>query len=140
MPPDWAVAKVSAALQAGLRVPEIEQLLIAKGVSPANAAAIVTNVIEGRVRDTRTHSEQGERQVLVHRVASALVGCVCLLLAYWFGEGLSAGRTLLSILLPLACIWFPDFMEHTVPPPVLRSAAWLLLLVIAGYRVFLLTV
>ncbi len=73
-------------------------------------------------------------------VASAAMACACLLLGYWFGGGLSAARTLLSILVPLGCIWYPEMMDRAVPAPLLRGAAWLVLVVILGYRVFLLCV
>jgi hypothetical protein len=42
MLPDWAVANADASLKIGLSVPDIEQRLVAQGLSPTTAAAVVT--------------------------------------------------------------------------------------------------
>jgi hypothetical protein len=49
-PPEWAVAKVEAALNVGLSVPEIEKLLVAKGMSPSMAAGVVSKKRQEKAR------------------------------------------------------------------------------------------
>lgn len=139
-PPDWAVEYVRASLRIGLSVPDIEQRLVARGLTPAVAAAVVTSVLEGQVGGRFESLEQGERRQLVYWVLSGVVACACLLLAYWFGGGLSVGKTALWVLMPLACIWFPDRLPLSANSTGVRLSAWLLLLVIGGYRIVLLLI
>ena len=129
--PDWAVDHARAALQLGKSGPETEQLLVARGLSPASAEATVTKLIEDQI-GRQTRSEQvTEKRKFYHRALSALVGSVAILLGYWFGGGLSAGRTLVAVLFPVACIWFPDLMESNrdkrlygaTPGAILRSVS-----------------
>jgi hypothetical protein len=136
--PDWAVSQASAALKVGLTVPEIEQQLVAKGLSPSTAAAVVNAVLDGRLRASSAPPGPGDGALAAHRVASAVAVCVCLGLAYAFGGGLSVGRTTLLLLLPVACIWWADALESEYPPALVRWTAWVVLLVIVGYRAVLL--
>jgi hypothetical protein len=131
----WAVEEAGALLRMGQSVPEIEQRLVARGLTPAAAAAAVRSALEERARAPLDDTEEAEPGDRVHRILSALVGCVCLVLAYSFGEGLSAAKTLISILGPLACIWFPEILGRS---PLSRWAGWFVLLLICGYRVVLL--
>jgi hypothetical protein len=137
--PDWAIEYVRAALRLDLSVPEIERNLVGKGVSPAAAAAVVTSVLEERVHRQPGASEEGERVERLHRILSAVVACICILLGYWYGAGLSAGKTLLWVLLPLACIWFPDLLPSRTPKGLIRWVGWGLLLLVGGYRILLLS-
>jgi hypothetical protein len=136
--PDWAIAHASAALKIGQTVPRIEQQLVAKGLSPATAAAVVNAVLEGRLQTGSALPGPGEGALTAHRLASAVAACLCLGLAYAFGGGLSVGRTTLWLLLPVACIWWAEVLAGTAPPSLVRWGAWLVVLAIAGYRVVLL--
>lgn len=138
MLPDWAVAQANAALKIGQTVPQIEQQLVAKGVSPSAAAAIVNAVLEGRLRTSASPSGPSEGALTVHRAASAVAVCVCLGLAYAFGGGPSVGWTISWLLLPVACIWWAEGLADTAPPSLVRWVAWFVVLVIGCYRVVLL--
>src|SRR5205823_2465715 len=48
--PDWPAERARAALKVGLSVPDVERQLVAKGLSPEAAAAVVRGVLEERVR------------------------------------------------------------------------------------------
>jgi hypothetical protein len=135
--PDWALAQASAALKIGMSVPDVEQRLVAKGLSPSTASAVVTAVLEGRLRASQEVSGHNERAVTAHRAASAVAVCICLALAYAFGGGLSVVVTALALLTPVACIWWAEALTSAFPPAV-RWTAWVVLLFIAGYRVLLL--
>ncbi len=139
-PPDWAVQHARAAMNVGLAVPEIEQRLIAKGLTPTEAAAVVTGVLEERLQiGTPPHETDQGRTVA--RIVSLAAALVCLLLAYAFGGGPSAARSLLGVLPALACIWFPEWAALSADPDwtaAARGVGWLLLLLLAGYRIMLL--
>jgi hypothetical protein len=138
-PPDWAKAQATAALKIGLSVPEIEQGLVAQGLTPSTASAAVNAALEDRLRATAAPLDAGDRALTAHRLASAFAVCVCLGLAYAFGGGESVGRTVLWLLLPVACIWWADLFASDYPPALIRWAAWVLLIVIGVYRVVLLS-
>jgi hypothetical protein len=121
-----------------MSVPDIEQRLVGKGLPSSTAAAVVTAVLEGRLRTSQEASGASERAVTAHRAASAVAVCICLALAYAFGGGPSVGRTALSLLLPVACIWWAEVLTANSPPTLVRWVAWVVLLLIAGYRVLLL--
>jgi hypothetical protein len=135
--PDWAVAQASAALKLGMSVPDIEQRLVTKGLSPSTATAVVTAVLEGRLRESPAAPGPSEGALTAHRTASAVVACICLVLAYAFGGGPSVGRTALWLMLPVACIWWAEVLTDGSPPTLVRWASWILLLLIGGYRVVL---
>lgn len=140
-PPDWALEHAAVSLRVGHGVPEIEQRLVARGLDPATAAAAVTQVLEGGVRGEFAPLAAAEGGQFLHGALAVVVGCVCLGLAYWFNGGISAARTLLWLLGPLACVWFPNWMDgstHPVRVLLLRWCGWLAILAILGYRVWLL--
>lgn len=141
-PPDWAVEQVRASLRLGLSVPEIEQRLVAQGLTAAAAAAVVSGVLEEGLRDRFEPIEEEDRSLRVHRALSGLIAGACLLLAYWFGGSMSAGKTLFfGILPPLGCIWFSGAMTgdaDSTRAAFLRGCGWLLLLAILGFRIVLL--
>ena len=132
------MAEADAALKLGLTAPQIEQRLVAKGLSPSMASAVVMGVLEGRLRAAEP-SAGSEKSRTAHGIASILVGLLCLMLAYGFGGGLSVAKTFLGMMLPLATIWWPEVMDSYLPPAILRWVAWLALLTIVVYRVVLLT-
>jgi hypothetical protein len=139
--PDWAVESADAWLRVGRTVPEIEQRLVERGLPPAVAAAAVTRALERQLR--RQHEPFGEGEVgeRWHRILSAAAGCVCLLIAYWYGGGRSAGYTLIWIVWPLAGIWFPEAITRSSDPDrtaAARWVGWLVLLFLGGCRLVLL--
>lgn len=136
--PAWAVAQASAALKIGLPVHQIEEQLVAKGLDPATATAVVNAVLEGQLRTGAESPGPSDSALRLHRLASLLALCACLGLAYAFGGGLSVGRTIRLLFLPIACIWWAEMLEDNAPPALLRWVAWLVVLLIAGYRVVLL--
>ena len=137
--PDWATSQAEAGLRIGQTVPEIEQRLVAKGLSPSIAAAAVNAVLERHLRSSPALSVLSERSLTAHRAASALVVCLCLVLAYLYGGGESVGRTIPLILLPVVCIWWAEVFAGAGTSSLTRWVAWLVLLVVAGYRVLRLT-
>lgn len=137
-PPDWALAHARAALRLGLSVPEVEQRLVAKGLSPSTAAAAVNVVLEDRVQASSAFAGPSERAVTAHRAAAAVAACLCLGLAYAFGGGLSAARTVLWLFVPVAYIWWAETLSSS-PPAAVRWTAWVVVLLVGAYRVVLLT-
>jgi hypothetical protein len=141
--PDWAVDYACASLEIGTSVPGIEQKLVARGLSPEVATAVVTKALEDRLRKQSGSAQQKERRHRIHRVLSAVVGCACVLLAYLSGGGLYPGRTFWVILVSLACIWFPDEIGSNerlgfsaagpTPAIVVRVVGWVLLLLMTLY-------
>jgi hypothetical protein len=136
--PDWALDHARAALRLGLSVPEVEQRLVAKGLAPSTATAVVNAILEGHLQATSEPSGSSEDAATAHRAASAVVACMCLGLAYAFGGGESVGRTVLWLLLPVACIWWAEVFEAN-SPTLVRWTAWAVLLLIGMYRTVLLT-
>lgn len=136
--PDWAADYVRVCLQVGMSVPDIQLRLVTRGMSAATAAAVVDQVLESRGRERLQEHDAGEWGELLHRVLSAVLGIICLWLAYRFGSGLSAGRTLIGVLGPVACIWFPEAMGGRHGEVAVRWFGWLALVAILGYRVALL--
>ena len=138
---DWAVESADAWLRVGRTVPEIEQRLVERGLPPEVAAAAVTRALERQLR--RQHEPFGEGEVgeRWHRILSAAAGCLCLLIAYWYGGGRSAGYTLIWIVWPLAGIWFPEAITRSSDPErtaAARWVGWLVLLFLGGCRLVLL--
>jgi hypothetical protein len=136
--PDWAIAHASAAPKIGQTVPQIEQQLVSKGLSAATATAVVNAVLEGRLQAGSAPPGPTDGALMAHRVASVVAVCLCLGLAYAFGGGLSVGRTILWLLLPVGCIWWAEMQPDNAPPSLIRWVAWLVVVLIAGYRVILL--
>src|SRR5579884_3819536 len=81
-PSDGAGERASELLPAGVRAPHLERELVAQGLSPEAAAAVVDKVLEERVRQQLQPLRQTDRHRLVHRLLSAAVGAVCVLAAY----------------------------------------------------------
>jgi hypothetical protein len=128
-------------LRMGLEVSQVEQRLVADGLSPEAATAIVAQVLGEGFRQRVAALARAERRDRLHQMLSGVVGCACLGFAYWRFGPESAGRTLLVILLPLASIWFPDgiaayiggsFPLGTWRGVFIRWCAWLVLIVVSG--------
>jgi hypothetical protein len=127
--PIWALARVDAALKLGQSLPEIEQGLVAKGLPPTMATAVVTNVLASQVRTSR-QTGPSKVSVLAHRIAVVVAIVVCLGLAYANGGRSSAGRTALLLVLPVGLIWFPGARKRLSiaerdDPSRTRSYWWL---------------
>jgi hypothetical protein len=137
--PDGAIEYARAALKLGISVPEIEKRLVEKGLTPALATAVVNGLLTAQTKERFEPLPDSEGGDLIHRLMSIIVTGVCLILAYKYNEGLSVGLTLIWILGPLACIWFPDHLT-THPPEGLRALGWLILILIGVYRVVMLVV
>lgn len=135
--PDGAAERVEELLPTGVSAPQLERELVGQGYSPEAAAAVVDKLLEERVRQQFHPLEQTDRHRRVHGLLSVAVGGACVLLAYWFFGTWPACRTFLNVLLPLACIWFPDEMGGyvrtfasrgpSVPGVFIRYCAWLVL-------------
>jgi len=138
--PDEVIRYARASLKLGISVPEIEKRLIAKGLTPVAATAVVNSILDAQAQERFEPLADGEGGVLLHRLLSVIVACGCIILGYKYGEGLSAGITLIWVLLPLACIWFPGYLTQRTPAGLIRAMGWLVLLLIGGYRIVLLIV
>ena len=124
--PDWAIQYVGASLRVGITVPEIQKRLVGKGLSPQAATALVTSVLENRVRGQLQPLDDEERAQRLHRLLSAVVGGACLLLGYCYGGAFSALIVATWILLPLVCIWTSGSL--------IRLAAWVVLVLVFCWR------
>ncbi|HVS34389.1 MAG TPA: hypothetical protein VMS17_02340 [Gemmataceae bacterium] len=139
---DWAMEHVRAALRAGLRVPDIERQLVAKGLAPEIAEALVTNVLGERVRGEQPETPGLDRWRTLHWILSGAVACLCLLLAFLFGGAYSVGIAIVWLLTPVAFIWFADLHARwakqyrigAVPGAAIRWAGWFLLAIYFLYR------
>jgi hypothetical protein len=129
-------------LHSGVAAPEIERRLASRGLSPGAAAAVLDKVLGDRARRRVEPLYQSEGRTRLHRIVSGVVGAVLVVFAYGFLGTWSACRTAIGILLPLACIWFPDAMAFRrlrslgspVGGMVLRWGGWLVLLAVGIYR------
>lgn len=140
--PNWAVEHARAALNIGMKAPEVEQLLVAKGLTPGEASSVVMSILEGRVAGALAPVASGERSRLVHMVLSVMVAGICLALVYQFGGGGPTAWTLVCILPGLAGIWLPGMMawEWGLGPRGCRAAGWAWLLLSGGGRVWLVAI
>jgi hypothetical protein len=122
-------------MRLGLSVPEIEQRLVARGLTTAAATAAVTSALEERARGPLELPEESEPGRWIHRLLSVAAACVCLALAYQYGGSFSLGKTLIWVAAPLGCVWFSEVFGGSA---ILRWCGWFVLLLIGGYRVVLL--
>jgi hypothetical protein len=105
--PAWALAHADAALQCGLKAPEIEALLIKKGLSPATATAVVPRCMELRIQAVQRLGRRAARWKMINRAASLVVAAGFLVVG-WLVDGPHLFLMIAaSLLFPLACIWFP---------------------------------
>jgi hypothetical protein len=120
--PDWAIEHARASLRVGLKVPEIEHRLIARGLTAGAATSAVTKALEDRIREEVEPKERERRRSRMHRIMSgALVGAYIIIITLRTGEIESVIYALGAFLLPLACIWFGDELgSATGPTGILR--------------------
>jgi hypothetical protein len=142
--PDWAFEHARASLRIGLKVPEIEQRLVAHGLSSEAATSIVTKALEDRIREENEPKERARRRLRLHRILSAaLVGACIIIIAFRTGEVGPPIYALGRFLFPLACIWFGDelgwatgliglrpYITFPTPGPFVRLGGWLVLLLL----------
>jgi hypothetical protein len=140
--PSWAVERARAALKTGMKAPEVEQHLIAKGLDPATANQVVMSILEGHVGAALASRESEDRLRATERVASVLVAGVCLVLVYWFGGAAPTVWTLVCILPGLAGIWLPEMMvwEWKTAATNCRVGGWAWLLLVGVGRVILVAI
>ena len=83
--PDWALESARTSLKMGLKMPDIEKLLVARGLTPDVASAVVTRALEERVRGHFEPMKERERSENLHRIFSLFVGFVCIVLGFLYG-------------------------------------------------------
>lgn len=108
--PGWEIDRARALLESGVNVAEIERRLIADGLPAEAATAVVEKALEERVRKKLEPVARAEGRQRIHRVLSVLMAASYTFLVYWHLGFLSAFRFGIGLLLPVACIWFPDAM------------------------------
>jgi hypothetical protein len=138
-PPEWAVTFARGALRIGMRVPEIEQHLVSRGLSADEANGIVMGLVEGDVRQQAAPLAETEYGKPIRLLLSLAICGACLALAYWYGAGLSVGRSLIFLFPVLGSIWVPALTDTEDSDWGARSLAvgWLLLFLYLGYRIYL---
>ena len=141
-PPAWALTYADAALQCGLKAPEIETRLIHKGLSPSIAQSVVPRCFERRFHAIQRSEMWATRRKVLSRAASLVIAMGYLVLAAFTGGPESVLRTILFLLLPLGCIWFPQafgtylrrpswvgpYFTSPTPGPLVAIGGWLVLL------------
>ena len=129
--PEWAVAKARASLVLGMSVPEVEQRLVAAGLSPPAAEAVVTRLLSRDVRAEVMLPVHERRRRIIHVVLSLVMAILFVFLVGSPHGGripsnLVSGRTN-AIGLGLMCIWFGKGF--------IRLMGWLLLILSCCVRV-----
>src|SRR5258708_7722673 len=103
--PAWAVEKARACLLLGMRVPEIQQQLVARGLSPSAAEAVTTRVLSGYVRAGTEPLKHHTPTQSTERLLALLVAAICVLLGLINGGTPSALVTGVLTLFALWRIW-----------------------------------
>jgi hypothetical protein len=134
--PDWAIQKAVAALNTGMKVPDIESLLVARGLDRTTANSLVMGILEGRVRSQLDAVEAEEKRQPVQLILAGMFAALCLVVVYWKGGSAPTAWTLVCLLPGLAGIYLPEMMAWHWGSAS-RAAAWLWLLVFGGARVWL---
>lgn len=134
--PDWAMQHARAALKTGIKVPDIEQQLVAKGLSAEEANALVMSIVEAHFHDSPApRLVWDERWNHLQLALSLLFAGVCLGLVYWLGGEIRTAWTFAYISPGLVGIWLPQLLDFEGDGYVVVGWIWLLL---AGCgRVFL---
>jgi hypothetical protein len=105
---DWPLERARAYLKTGMSVPETERRLVALGLSPAAAQAVVTEVLEEKVSEKSDEPQPPPRRLRWHRTLSAVVGLGCILLGFRVGGVSLAARTAVPVVFLLVLIWFAN--------------------------------
>jgi hypothetical protein len=147
--PDWALSYAQAALRNGHKSPQIEHELIAKGLSPEEAAASVDQCFEDRFAAERRTQQLMVRLRWLSRGASLLVVLMFSALGFWKEGAKGAMGMIQFFMFPLAAIWFGDVLgrfdissfwfKYIRPTPgtFMAVTGWLVLLTYSGLLIYL---
>jgi hypothetical protein len=103
--PEWAVAKARASLQLGMKVPEVQLHLVARGLSRATAEAVVTRLLEGHVRAEAAALENRTPKQPVEQLLAVGVTLVCIVVGLVAGGASEALIAAFWAVFPLWRIW-----------------------------------
>jgi len=141
--PEWVTGYASVLLKTGLRLPEVEERLVARGLTPELASKVVEELLEARIRQQVLAQKRLDRWKSLNRILSAVVAVVYIVIAYWSGGDSFAGEVTLELVLPLACIWFgveagrhfANTDNDPTPSVLIRLGGWLLLIIVGIFVV-----
>src|SRR5262249_41287238 len=114
--PAWALTYADAAIRCGQNAPQVETALVAKGLSPSQAANAVDRCFESRIVVEQRSQRRSARLRWVSRGASLLVASICVSAAFHKAGAESAAHIAIFLLLPMACIWFSAALGSYVGP------------------------
>jgi hypothetical protein len=135
--PDRAVEQTRALLRTGVGVPECIQRLVAQGLPPDAATAAVDRALEERMRVEPDPLTASDRHRFIHRVLSAVLAGIFVLLSLWNG-GVNSLCFVLILLIAVASVWFPNEMgsftgrlapTQSSPGILVRWCGWFVLIV-----------
>jgi hypothetical protein len=139
--PGWEYERATALLRIGATMPQIEQHLVAKGLSPEAAAVVAERVLEDRVRLQADPLRRAKQWALIHVLLSLAAAFAVIGFALWFFGGRVALRIALAMPVYLSFIWFPEWLDwldwptnrfdRRTPTGMIRWAGWLLLFAVA---------
>jgi hypothetical protein len=133
--PGWELERAKALLRTGATMPQIEQHLVAKGLSAEVARAAAEWAVEERVREPFDLLARAKRACRVDQILFTATACVIVGLAGWFFGTGAASRMAIKMLVFLAFIWFGqwaallqrvDTLQTRIA--ILRWGGWILLL------------
>jgi hypothetical protein len=136
--PGWELQRAKALLRTGAQMPQIEQHLLAKGLSPEAATAAAEWAFEDRIREQLAPHSRADRATRRHRLTAFAAGCALVAFVYWFSNADVAMRLAISLPFCLGWIWFGHYADrprnrsNVLPPSaMLRWAGWFLFVVFA---------
>jgi hypothetical protein len=137
-PPDWAVQYGRGAVRIGMSVPEIEQHLVSKGLSPEAAKNLVLDIVTENLRQEAPKTGSDEFNKPVRLLPSLVMGAACFGLAYWFWGERSAAIASVWVVPALLSIWVPVLTETDDSDWGVKSwfFGWAVLLLYLGSRIF----
>jgi hypothetical protein len=133
--PGWEHERAKALLRTGVTMAQVEQHLVAKGLSPEAAAAAAERAVEDRVGEQFQSLAQADRAARLDRIVSVVAACALIGLAGWLFGGRVAWRMAGYMPMYLAYYWFAHWMaqrSHRGSPQtrsrVVRWVGWFLFL------------
>ncbi len=138
-PPEWAVLYARGAVRIGMPVPDIEQHLNSRGLSPELANRIVMEIVEGAFQADAPPSDWSESGRPIRLLVCLILGGACMALAYWYGGGRSLGFACIWVVPAMGGVWFCEISETIDSDWGARwwFGGWALLLIYLAYRIFL---
>jgi hypothetical protein len=103
--PGWELERAEALLRTGATMLQIEQHLVAKGLSPEGARAAAEWALEDRVREPFNCLAKAKRSREVDLILFAVAACLVAGLAGWFFGAGAASRMATAMLVLLGAIW-----------------------------------